>query len=257
MQNILLVFLISLTFIIFLIVIINDNNNHNTVYRSSLKTPMHPEKRYNSNITRVIMQTSKNALPNIYVEAVKSKITGWKYEHYTDKDIVRFFKENPLQGFEDVENVFKSLKRGEHRADLFRYYYLYIKGGVYFDTDLMIYKHIEDIIKGYDFVSVNCKSLGWISQFFLATTPKNPIIYEALMDIYKIDKSTLDSDYHIIIKNLKNIVNNSPQNNIYLYNENISPHDFSSKCYDKKTKELLFSHFSFTRNGNVPIQYLY
>lgn len=257
MNKTILIILIAVVFIIFLLYISNDNNRHNQIYINSQKTPVKPENQYESKITKVVMQTSKNILPNIYVDAVKSKINGWKYEHYTDKDIIKFFKENPIEGLENVENVFKSIKKGEHRADLFRYYYLYVKGGVYFDTDLIIYKHIEDIIKSYDFVSVVCKKRGWISQFFLASTPKNPIMYEALMDIYHMNKSLLNNDYHLVIKNLKNIVDRADKSNILLYTEMTSPKDFSSLCYDKITKELLFRHFSFTKNGNVPIQYLY
>ena len=41
---------------------------------------------------------------------------------------------------------------GAHKADLFRYYYLYINGGVYIDSDLMITTNIENIILNYDLV---------------------------------------------------------------------------------------------------------
>ena len=44
---------------------------------------------------------------------------------------------------------YNSIKLGTHRADLFRYYYLYINGGIFIDSDAMIETDIENIIKDY------------------------------------------------------------------------------------------------------------
>ena len=50
---------------------------------------------------------------------------------------IHFFQEKyPLPEFPDIITKFNSLKRGEHRADLFRYYYLYINFSVYILRDL-------------------------------------------------------------------------------------------------------------------------
>jgi mannosyltransferase OCH1-like enzyme len=39
----------------------------------------------NTKIPQVIMQTSKNRLPEYVVEIIKSKSVGWEYEHFTDE----------------------------------------------------------------------------------------------------------------------------------------------------------------------------
>ena len=68
---------------------------------------------------------------------IHRNIPGWTYEHYTDAEIIRFFQQNPIHELPNVIEKFYSLQYGEHRADLFRYYFLYLNGGVYMDCRLI------------------------------------------------------------------------------------------------------------------------
>ena len=68
----------------------------------------------------------------------KVKIQGlmprdWTYLHFTDEDIVLYFREHPLPGFDHIVEKFGSITVGAHKADLFRYYFLYLNGGAYLD----------------------------------------------------------------------------------------------------------------------------
>ena len=81
---------------------------------------------------------------------------------------------------------------GAHKADLFRYYYLYIYGGVFIDSDLMITTNIVNIIKDYNLITVQGGGDG-IFQGLLASTPKNKIMYDCLLDAYNINASLKDN----------------------------------------------------------------
>jgi mannosyltransferase OCH1-like enzyme len=50
-----------------------------------------------------------------------------------------------LKEFPNIAEVFHSFEKGEHKSDLFRYYFLYVKGGVFMDTDAMIEVDIDTI----------------------------------------------------------------------------------------------------------------
>jgi mannosyltransferase OCH1-like enzyme len=149
------------------------------------------------------MQTSRQKLQPYIVDMIQQKCPGWKYEHYTDDDIIAFFGENPLPEFPHVIAKFYMLNYGEHRADLFRYYFLYVKGGVYMDSDAMLQCPIETIIGDADFFTVNSSYFpGTVFQGFLGATPQHPLIYLALKDIYECSFENLRQEFHLLCKNL-------------------------------------------------------
>ena len=177
-------------------------------------------------IPKTIVQTSKEKLPEYVVEMIRKKAPGWDYKHFTDKEILQYFINNPLSEFPLIINKFWSLKSGEHKADLFRYYFLYNEGGVYIDSDAMIEDNIENITKEYDFFSVNSYLKGTIFQGFIGCVQNNKIIYEALKDIYEIHNDELMKNYYIITANLfKIIYTNMYDFDFKLYYEQESDHE--------------------------------
>jgi mannosyltransferase OCH1-like enzyme len=176
--------------------------------------------RITSPIPKIIFQTSKNRPQNYVIHMIKNLCPGWSYIHFTDDDIVNFFESNYLDEFPNIIEKFNSIKNGAHKADLFRYYFIYVNGGVFLDSDAMLQKNIHEIIKDYDFFSVNsipCPDC--IFQGFIGANAKNEIIYEALKDIYNINLTALDEDYHIICKNLFNILKKKWNYKIKIYTE--------------------------------------
>ena len=128
---------------------------------------------------------------------------GWKYEFYDDEDVINFFNKNPLVDFPNIIQKYNSFKKGAHRSDLFRYYYLYINGGFFLDSDAMIYDNIDNIIKDYNFVSVLSSShYCTIFQGVLGASPRNEIIKKALQHAYTTDPCVLDNEYHYFCKKL-------------------------------------------------------
>ena len=163
--------------------------------------------RYQRRIPSILFQTSKDPPLAYAVKQLKEQSVGWDYMHFTDKDILQFFKEHPLKEFPKIADVFHSFEKGEHKADLFRYYFLYVKGGVFIDSDAMLQVNVDSIACDYDFFSVESKYINpkSIFQGLIGSTPNNKIVYEALKDMYHITKETL-KDYFIIVKHLYPIV---------------------------------------------------
>ena len=158
---------------------------------------------YEPRIPCIFMQTSKDTPLKYVVDQIKEKTKGWKYMHFTDKDILQFFKEHPLKEFPKIAEVFHSFKKGAHKADLFRYYFLYVKGGVFMDSDAMIEVDIDTIVKEHDFFSVDSKYIdrNRVFQGFIGCVPKHPILYAALKDMYAISNEEL-KDYPILTKHM-------------------------------------------------------
>jgi mannosyltransferase OCH1-like enzyme len=161
-----------------------------------------------SSIPKIIFQTSKERPPSYVVNMIKHMCPKWIYIHFIDVDIIRFFKNNYLDQFPNIIDKFNSIKNGAHKADLFRYYYIYIKGGVFLDSDAMIQKNINNIVNNYDFFSV--ESIHYcplcIFQGFIGAAPNNKIIYEALCHIYNVNIDILNNDYLLICRTLFNIL---------------------------------------------------
>jgi len=154
-------------------------------------------------IPKFIVQTSRKKPDEYIVNMIREHSPGWEYVHFTDDEIIEFFAKNPISEFPNVIAKFYTYNYGEHRADLFRYYYLYVNGGVYMDTDAMLEENIDVIIGDADFFTVKSNYFpGTVFQGFLGATPKNHLIYQALYDLYNIPNSDLIREFHILCKNL-------------------------------------------------------
>jgi mannosyltransferase OCH1-like enzyme len=196
----------------------------------------------NVKIPKVIFQTSIYKPEKYIIDKILSKCNSYKYLHFNDEEIIDFFKKNYIEEFKNIIKKFNNISNGAHKADLFRYYFLYINGGIFIDSDAMIETNIENIVKNYEFISVNSNNISnSIFQGFIGSISKNNIIYEALKDIYNIDLNLLKNDYHLICKNLYNIIKNNNIDNIKLYDEKIFIEKGIAKILDKDI--LIMIHY--------------
>jgi len=212
--------------------IINMTNFLNNINQKSLA------------ITKILFQTNKISNDTYVLDMIKDKLgPEWKYEFYNDEDVINFFINNPIADLPNIIQKYNSFKKGAHKADLFRYYYLYINGGFFMDSDAMLYIDINSIVKNYNFVSVNSSSHpGKIFQGILGASPKNKIIKNALYEAYNTEPTILDNDYHYFCEQLYNIIKeNNYGYNIKLYEERRVNHDTGDDILDGNT--LLFKHY--------------
>jgi len=94
------------------------------------------------------------------------------------------------------------MKFGAHKADLFRYYFLYQNGGVFLDSDAMIECEMENIARDHELFSVKSYIDNTVFQGFIGCTPKHPVLYKALKDAYTIDVDVLTNQYHLLTANM-------------------------------------------------------
>jgi hypothetical protein len=214
----------------------NYDSKEVSIIKVNMDTPI-------TNIPKIIFQTSKEKPEQYVIDKILSKCDHWKYIHYNDEEAIQFFRENYIEEFKDIIAKFNEIPNGAHKADLFRYYHLYVTGGVFIDSDAMIKMNIENIIKDYEFFSINSAyNPNTIFQGFIGSTPKNIIIYHALKDVYNINISDLSNYYHLLCRNLYNIIHNNEFNVKYhLYKEGFYNYE-CAKCMDDNN-EIILLHF--------------
>ena len=236
----------------------NDHNIHSDkvihhfpggvgVYRhkiDAMNTFLNKIKKRDSTIPKVLFQTNRNNPDEYILNMIKNKLSSeWKYEFYNDVDVIQFFIDNPITHLPDIIQKYNSIKKCQHKADLFRYYYLYINGGFFMDSDAMLYVNIDTVVKDYNFVSVksSCHP-GTIFQGILGASPKNKIIEKALLQVYNTSQNRLDDDYHYFCRKLYDIIKDDDFGyNIKLYDESRINVDDGDDILDGKT--VLFKHY--------------
>ena len=136
-------------------------------------------------IPKIIVQTYNTTnLPTEIVGAIKSwKVLNkdYKYIFFDDNQCREFIKENFNS---DVVKAFDCLIPGAFKADLFRYCFLYVEGGVYTDIDNICMTPLDNFINDDDeLVLVKDRSIGnqgLIYNSFIATNKNNPILKKAI-----------------------------------------------------------------------------
>lgn len=204
----------------------------------------------NLNIPKLIMQTSVHKQPEYVIDIIKSKCPGWDYVHFTDDEIIKYFQENPIDEFPNIIDIFKSFSKGQHKADLFRYYFLYLNGGIFLDSDAIFEVNIGKIIENYDnvFIRSFMKHTGFFNGF-IVTYKKCPIIYDALKNAYNTENSTLRHDYFYFCKELFKAYESHNPENIKIYEESLNAERNVGFILDSNKERLLSHHFS---NKKIP-----
>ena len=204
-------------------------------------------------IPKIIFQKSKKSIPDSnQVRQIISKCNGWTYIHYDNKQAIQFFNDNYVEEFKDIIDKFNKMPTGAHGADLFRYYHLWITGGVFIDDDAMIKINIENIVKDYEFFSVKSSYVpNAIFQGFIGATAKNDIIYRTLKDAYNINIDSLSECYFLLCYNLNNIINSFGKN-YHLYSEGYYD-DGCAKCLNDDGEIILLHYY---KHKIIPYEYI-
>jgi mannosyltransferase OCH1-like enzyme len=119
-------------------------------------------------------------------------LKGWQFKLYDDQDNVGVI----LKAFPDRVATFRSIQRGVVRADIARYAYLYLFGGVYIDTDYKILRNIDDDVLNHVCVLPVSRSSDIGSPEFrlgnaiLASEPRQLFWAEFISEIFAVSNLT-------------------------------------------------------------------
>ena len=206
-----------------------------------------PEKiqieKFETQIPKVIIQTyyNKFKIPEKVFNNIKKFAPEYKHLIFDDNECIQF-----LNKYFDkkVAMTFNKLQ-GAHKADLFRYCYLYKFGGIYLDIKTELIKPLRDIFKENHTYSVLSIINDSVYQGIIATPPNNQVFLKLVDFMIKLADS--EKPYHYIVftidcydkirkecrKKLKPGLNENKSNdkfNYYLFEERCSRN--KEDCYD-------------------------
>lgn len=146
-------------------------------------------------MSKLIFQTSKYKQQDYIAKQLMMYADGWEYKHFTDNDIYEYFEKNPDHRFPKIKKKFDILSIGAHKADLFRYYYLYQNGGLFVDSDFAVEYNIDYLVGNSELMTVSSEIDKRAFNGFLYANKKNPIIFQCLQDLYYSDDKFLKANY--------------------------------------------------------------
>ena len=193
---------------------------------------------YYEKIPKLIFQTKKEnvdeSINNIIEDMVKKNLSDeWKYEIFSNEQQLNYLKSNNLKDFPNIIDKYNSYTN-EYKNELFKYYYLFINGGVYLDNNIIIYDKIDNIIKDYSFIGSLSFNKTFISSHLVACYPKHELIYSTLKNIYSLNENNkvFNNNLYITIKEFNDY-------NIKLYKEVEDEIDLSTKIVNNEDKTIL------------------
>lgn len=214
------------------------------IFSNKSKTEKYNLKKITSvnNIPKVLIQTykSKNKVPQKVFDNIKKFASDYEYKFFEDQDCEEFIKNNFSN---DVLEAYQRLENGAHKADLFRYCFLYINGGVYIDIKTELFQPLSKLFNKNYIYSVLSIVKNTIYQGIIATPPKQEL-FKNLID-HCVSTSRDKIDYYQIFTNhfyktIKNDIENKKEPteglnkgnkyNYFLFSENC---DYSkNECHD-------------------------
>ena len=205
-------------------------------------------------IPKTVFQTSNETIPEYTIEKIREKCPDWEYKQYTSEQIQTFFKENSCDEFPNIFDKYTTVTNEQHKMEIFRYYFLYLNGGMYIQYGAMIEVNVDIFVKDYDFVSVLSLNASSIFHGILATTPKNNIIRQVIQYMYYGTSTNLSS----VGEYLYNVINDEKKmvncQKIHLYQEIMNESKYFIGAYDVESNEKMFTHYFHYKL--IPKQYV-
>ena len=176
-------------------------------------------------IPKIIIQTysDRSKVPEKVNKNISEFTKGYKYIFFDDTECYNFILENYDKRTADK---FNTLEVNAHKADLFRYCYLYKNGGVYLDIKIELIKPLDEIFTDENkLYTVLSKHTGTIFNGIIASGPNRNIFLDLInfmvrgsdkpyylsncREFYNILSEEYDSELDVGIN----------ENNVYLFDE--------------------------------------
>lgn len=203
-------------------------------------------------IPKIVFQTSPKPAPDHIRDTFFRLSPNWNYLHFKDFEIIDYFTNHASEEFPKLIQKFNSFDRGEHKADLFRYYFLYLNGGIFVDSDAIPTVPLDEVSKDYSSILVApFDSRNGIYNGILGSMPGCELIHQALIHCYNTPQELLENCYHYFCKSLGTLATAYRPENCIIYQEinKVQEGLGGSIVVDSKDKQI-FTHY--WKLGAVP-----
>jgi len=193
-------------------------------------------------ITPVIYQISEYTPPQYVIDIIQNTCLHYQYTHIKTKMMSDFIKDNFLDEFPNFFDIFTSIKDTIDKIEVFKYYILYLNGGVFLSSNAKLIKNIDTVSQDCDFFSVESIVIkNSIFNGLIGCVPKSIILKTALIKICD-NINLLNENKYDLNRELYSIIidHKSKLNNIKLFKEQINQ-QFATTIDDDN--EVILIHY--------------
>ena len=136
-----------------------------------------------SRIPRIIHQTSKS---RCITKTLSASVSTWQalddyaYCFHDDDDVHNFLSSRDWSIFFPLKHMIPCIKHGAMLSDIWRYLFLWEYGGIYADFDSATNHFNSTTISPDDDAFFIIERDGLLSQYFMAVSPRHPLMYYAI-----------------------------------------------------------------------------
>jgi hypothetical protein len=169
-------------------------------------------------IPKTIIQTyfNKSKIPDKVYKNINKYAPAYKHIIYDDNDCIKFlylFDQKFGNGQNKAVKTYNKLK-GAHKADLFRYCYLYMNGGIYLDIKTELIKPIDQIFNKNNTLYTCIGAYCGMYQGIIAVPPRNYLIGTLINHILSKSKIIIYIHYFIFCMFMKHQIKSHINNDI-------------------------------------------
>ena len=144
--------------------------------------------------TLFVTYTSKAQVPDKVWAGLRKYASEYDVRFYDDRDCERYIQ---THFGARMTKRYRSIRRGAHRADMWRYCALYREGGVYLDIKTVLRRDVWPLFNAHNNVTVLSVVPNTIYQGILAVAePHHPVLAACIRDILTTSNEALAKDYH-------------------------------------------------------------
>jgi len=161
----------------------------------------------NSQVPKTVCLTwkDKDSIPSHVLEQLHDACHGFSIHIFDDKDAYQYLYQNYGAS---IASHFHLFELGAHKADLFRYAFLYKEGGLYFDIKTKFSQPVQRMFP-LETPYLTCTVLSAfvaVYQGILVTFPQNQIFKEALDLVISTPMEQVNQQYHVFTTQLYDLL---------------------------------------------------
>jgi hypothetical protein len=161
-------------------------------------------------IPKLLFQINNYNIPSYVIKQNQCHVIDWKYYFFNETEMITYIENNPIKEFENSVNFFKNIESDIIKFDFFKYYFLYLNGGVFLHSNATLEYDMDIVIENNSFIfvisSIDKKN---ICNSFMATDKNNIIIYKCLQYMYNLGFEVINTLYNTNNFNLNSYIYNT------------------------------------------------